>query len=197
MANVFLVGVEPAMAAQTCGALAVERHRIEQKPEDVEVGDLIEADIVFAGCELSLLHVVRDDRPALPFVVFAHIPETNAWLDAVGAGATDDCSSPFEPGQINWLMASAMPKYETTAVGSRFDPLVTRPVDDLEGRRAAVIGLRFYSGLTLMETAASRGISSRLGRTGASIRLRTLFQAGQEKGAENERRNWDGQFARV
>ena len=82
--------------------------------------DLIGADIVFAGGEpsqyLSLLRLVRDERPALPFVVVTPIPETMAWLDALEAGATDYCSSPFESRQIHWLMESALPKHRIVAV---------------------------------------------------------------------------------
>jgi len=108
------------MAAQISRALAVERHRIEQKPRNIGVRDLIGADIVFAGGEpsqyLSLLRLVREERPALPFVVVTVIPETTAWLDALEAGATDYCSSPVESRQIHWLMESALPKQRTAAV---------------------------------------------------------------------------------
>jgi len=115
MANVLLIGVEETSAAQISCALAVERHRIEQKPGNIGVRDLIGADIVFAGGEpsqyLPLLRLVRRQRPALPVVVVTRIPETTAWLDALEAGATDYCSSPFESRQIRWLMESALPKY--------------------------------------------------------------------------------------
>jgi len=43
-------------------------------------------------------------------VVVTRVPETREWLDALEAGATDYCSSPFETRQINWLMESALPK---------------------------------------------------------------------------------------
>jgi DNA-binding NarL/FixJ family response regulator len=69
--------------------------------------------MVFAGGEpsqyLSLLRRVREERPALPFVVVTRVPETTAWLDALEAGATDYCSAPFEARQIHWLMESALP----------------------------------------------------------------------------------------
>ena len=51
MASVFLIGLEQAIAAQISRALAVERHRIEQKPQDIGVPDMMDADIVFAGGE--------------------------------------------------------------------------------------------------------------------------------------------------
>jgi DNA-binding response OmpR family regulator len=114
MATVFLIGVEQAIAAQISRALAVERHRIEQKSRNIGVRELMDVDIVFAGGEpsqyLSLLRRVREERPALPFVVVTRIPETTAWLDALEAGATDYCSSPFETRQIHWLMEAALPR---------------------------------------------------------------------------------------
>ncbi|MGA2715802.1 MAG: hypothetical protein ABSG41_22095 [Bryobacteraceae bacterium] len=35
MASVYLIGVEKTIAAQISGALAVERHRIEQKTQNI------------------------------------------------------------------------------------------------------------------------------------------------------------------
>jgi DNA-binding NarL/FixJ family response regulator len=119
MASVFLIGLEQAVAAQISRALSVERHRIEQKPQNIGVPDMMDVDIVFAGGEpsqyLSLLRRVREERPALPFVVVTRVPETAAWLDALEAGATDYCSSPFESRQIHWLMESALPKRRAIA----------------------------------------------------------------------------------
>jgi DNA-binding response OmpR family regulator len=114
MASVFLIGLEQATATQISRALATERHRIEQKPESIEVPELMDVDIVFAGGlpfqYLSLLRRVRQERPELPFVVVTRIPETTEWLDALEAGATDYCSSPFEARQIHWLMEAALPR---------------------------------------------------------------------------------------
>jgi len=114
MASVFLIGLDQAIASQISRALAVERHRIEQKPQSVGARELMDVDIVFAGGDpaqyLSLLRRVREERPALPFVVVTRVPETSAWLDALEAGATDYCSSPFESRQIHWLMENALPR---------------------------------------------------------------------------------------
>jgi DNA-binding NarL/FixJ family response regulator len=113
------VGIEQAAAVQIARTLAVERHQIEQKQRDVVVLDILDADIIFAGGEpahyLSLLRKVREVRPSLPFVVVTRVPETREWLDALEAGATDYCSSPFESRQINWLMESALPKQRPAA----------------------------------------------------------------------------------
>lgn len=120
MANVFLIGVDQTIAAQISRALAVERHRIEQRPRHIGARDLRDADILFAGGEpsqyLSLLRLVREERPALPFVVVTRVPETAAWLDALEAGATDYCCSPVESRQLHWLMESALPQYRAVTV---------------------------------------------------------------------------------
>jgi DNA-binding response OmpR family regulator len=119
MASVFLIGLEQAIAAQISRALAAERHRIEHKPQNVAVPDLMDVDIVFAGGQpsqyLSLLRRVREERPGLPFVVVTRIPETTEWLDALEAGATDYCSAPFEARQIHWLMEAALPRRRSMA----------------------------------------------------------------------------------
>jgi CheY-like chemotaxis protein len=119
MAKVLLIGLEQATASQIGRALAVERHQIEHKPKNVAVGDLLDADIVFAGGDgkqyMALLRGLREARPALPFVVVTRIPETSDWLDALEAGATDYCSAPFEARQLNWLMESALPRTNSVA----------------------------------------------------------------------------------
>jgi len=122
MAKVVFVGVEQASAVQIARALAVERHQLEQKSKDAVVLDILDADIIFAGGEpeqyLSLLRKVREVLPTLPFVVVTRVPETTEWLDALEAGATDYCSSPFENRQINWLMESALPKRRSAPVAA-------------------------------------------------------------------------------
>ena len=119
MASVFLIGLEQTIATQVSRALAVERHRIETRSQNVDVGDMKDVDIVFAGGEpaqyLSLLRQVREKRPDLPFVVVTRMAETTAWLDALEAGATDYCSAPFESRQIHWLMESALPRFHNVA----------------------------------------------------------------------------------
>ena len=114
MAKIFLIGLEQEAAGQICRALTVGSHQIEQQPQDVLVRELRDADIVFAGGDpawyLTLLKRVREARPALPFVVVTRIAETNEWLDALEAGATDYCSVPIEARQLHWLMECALPR---------------------------------------------------------------------------------------
>jgi len=119
MAKVVLTGIEQSIAAHLQGALAVERHQIEQRHGNASIDDFLDADIVFAGGDgkhyMPLLLGIRQVRPSLPFIVVTRIPETSGWLDALEAGATDYCSAPFELRQINWLMESALPRVRSAA----------------------------------------------------------------------------------
>lgn len=119
MANVKLIGLEQSAASQIGRALDGGFHQIEQLPANTRVGDLLDADIVFAGGEgkqyVPLLHRVRAERPDLPFVVVTRLPDTAGWLDALEAGATDYCSAPFESQQMNWLLRSALSPRALTA----------------------------------------------------------------------------------
>jgi DNA-binding response OmpR family regulator len=112
MAKIITVGLEPGAAQQLGKALGSENHQIAHKPKSTVVDDVMEADIVFANGDgkyyLPLLKLLRATCPAMPFVVVTRLPETSDWLDALEAGATDYCSAPFEPKQMNWLMESAM-----------------------------------------------------------------------------------------
>lgn len=111
MARIITVGLDKSSASQLGLALGVGRHQIDHKPKTTAVDEVVEADIVFANGDgkhyLPLLRQVRETHPALPFVVVTRIPETSDWLDALEAGATDYCSTPFEPRQMKWLMESA------------------------------------------------------------------------------------------
>jgi DNA-binding NarL/FixJ family response regulator len=112
MAKIVLIGLEQGAAGQICSALALDSHQIENQPQDVVPRELGDADIVFAGGEpnyyISLLKLLRQTRPSLPFVVVTRLPETREWLDALEAGATDYCSSPIDTRQLHWLMETAL-----------------------------------------------------------------------------------------
>jgi DNA-binding NtrC family response regulator len=119
MANIITVGLDPAAATQLGKALGSENHHIAHKPNSTGIDEVIDADIVFADGNgkhyLPLLKLLRATCPNMPFVVVTRIPETSDWLDALEAGATDYCSAPFEPKQMNWLMESALPSSRTVA----------------------------------------------------------------------------------
>ena len=114
MAKVVLLGLETVAACQIERALRNENHWVLNKSLDASDAEILDADIVFATGDgkqyVSLLKRVRENNPALPFVVVTRLPETSDWLDALEAGATDYCSAPFEPHQLRWLMESALPR---------------------------------------------------------------------------------------
>jgi DNA-binding response OmpR family regulator len=119
-ARIFLIGLEPAVAAQIGNVLSRQRHRVEHRSEDIEASDLMAADIIFAGGEashyLAVLRRVRNVRPSVPFFVTTRLPSTTDWLDALEAGATDYCSAPFEARQVNWLIESALARWGTVSL---------------------------------------------------------------------------------
>ena len=119
MARVVLICVDPVAAEHIRGTLALERHQIENRLDSVAVGELYDADIVFAGGEpeqyMSVLQRVKAERPELPFVVVTRLPDTARWLDALEAGATDYCSIPIETRQIQWMMETALPRRHSAA----------------------------------------------------------------------------------
>jgi DNA-binding response OmpR family regulator len=113
--RVFLIDLEPAVAERIDEVLTREGHRAEQRSEDIDTSELMTADIIFACGEgsryLTVLRRVRDLRLRVPFFVAARIPSTMDWLNALEAGATDYCASPFETHQLQWLVASALSRW--------------------------------------------------------------------------------------
>ena len=72
-------------------------------------------DIVFCPASPSrfkrTLEAVKRLRPGLPVVVVSRLPEVSEWLDAMDAGASDYCASPFEPAQVRWILESNLPRH--------------------------------------------------------------------------------------
>jgi hypothetical protein len=108
MANVFLIGLDRPIVDQISRVVEIERHTVREGPYSITMRELEECGVVFAGGDsllcLSLLRRVRQQMPRLPFVVVAKSAGTGAWLDALGAGATDYCCLPLERRQIQRLM---------------------------------------------------------------------------------------------
>jgi len=113
MAKLLVVGLDQRTAGQMLRALPVDAHRVEYRDNLTSVQDLRDADLVFAGGErnqcMSLLRRIKDAFPWLPCIVAARVPDTNDWLDALEAGATDYCGAPFESHQMELLIKSALP----------------------------------------------------------------------------------------
>ena len=120
MARIITIGLDQTLAHQLGRALSPDQHQISHKSKNVLSDDLINADLVFANGEgkqyLPVLRMVRENHPTLPFVVVTRVPETSDWLDALEAGATDYCSSPFDARHMDWLMETAIPAAHRVAV---------------------------------------------------------------------------------
>jgi len=115
MPNVYLIGLERAVADQISRVVSIERHTVRERPYSVSVGELADAGMIFAGGEpamyLPLLRRVRKELPAQPFIVVSQANGTMAWLEALEAGATDYCFLPVQRRQIQWLMESIVPTH--------------------------------------------------------------------------------------
>jgi DNA-binding response OmpR family regulator len=110
MARILLLQVESNLADQLSFILAKDRHEILQADELGSAPP--NADVIFAGVEggsyKKHLADAQTRRPHVPFIVVTRFPETEQWLDALEAGATDYCAAPFEQRQIRWLLESVL-----------------------------------------------------------------------------------------
>src|SRR5437588_12691869 len=104
MAKVKLIGLEQSAASQIGRALDGGFHEIQQLPANSRIGEMFDADVVFAGGEgkqyIQLLKKLRAERPGLTFVVVTRILETSGSLDALEVGATDYFAAPFDARPI-------------------------------------------------------------------------------------------------
>jgi DNA-binding NtrC family response regulator len=119
MAKVLVVGIDQGTAVQILRAFPVGAHSVEYKDTVTSLHELQSADLVFAVGErnqsISLLRRIKDAFPRLPCIVAARVPDTTEWLDALEAGATDYCGAPFESGQMESLIRSALPSRQRVA----------------------------------------------------------------------------------
>lgn len=113
MANVFLIGVEWKEVSEIASAVSVDRHTVCRRTQSIEMAELAQADIVFAGgtleFQLSLVQRVRRCFPRLAFVMVRETMPMEGWLDAIEAGATDYCCAPVTQRQIREIMEALAP----------------------------------------------------------------------------------------
>lgn len=121
MARVIFSGLEPRSAARLASLLAADGHEIHRETQNVPIQQLVNANILFVGGEpdqyLSLLRRVRLIDRTLAFVVVARYPETSDWLEALEAGATDYCSTPFDLKMVRSMIASAISPRVVSGMG--------------------------------------------------------------------------------
>lgn len=77
------------------------------------------ADLVFCPVDATVLAKAREQFPGAPVVVVSRLPEVDAWLNALEAGAADYCAAPFEPVQMRWLLNTHLPGRLTPSPGHR------------------------------------------------------------------------------
>ncbi len=111
MAKVVFSGVESRAAQELASLLMADGHEVQRAKNNISVGALLNADVVFAGGEpeeyLPVLRRIRAANSTLCFVVIVRYPTTGEWLNALDAGATDYWASPFAIEQIRLLMTTA------------------------------------------------------------------------------------------
>lgn len=123
MAKVVFSGLDSRSAEQLTELLAGERHEIRRKRIGVPVSELQDAHVVFVGGEpshyLSLLRRARAAAPELCLVVIARFSDTDEWLEALDAGATDYWSEALDRKRVLSLIATAVARRDGVGKGKR------------------------------------------------------------------------------
>jgi DNA-binding NtrC family response regulator len=117
--KVLILGLEKGLRDELKSALQVDDQTVRAADESADTDCRREIarskpDIVFCPAAPSyfrtILEAVKKVRPGLPVVVVSRFPEVSEWLDAMEAGASDYCASPFEPAQVRWILESNLPR---------------------------------------------------------------------------------------
>lgn len=66
-------------------------------------------DVLFCPTELSVRSAVLTaaQKLLIPVIVVSRLPYAHDWLDAIESGAADYIAPPFEPRQMEWVMAAS------------------------------------------------------------------------------------------
>ena len=109
MAKVIFLKLDPRSSGQLGPLLAGDGHEVHVERENAPIGLVRGSSAVFiGGTAESYLPVIRRLRALdanLCLVVVARLAETQDWLDAIEAGATDYWPAPFEPSHVRTLIA--------------------------------------------------------------------------------------------
>ncbi|HVV44358.1 MAG TPA: hypothetical protein VHC72_04110 [Bryobacteraceae bacterium] len=112
MAKVIFLRLDPRSAGQLGPLLAEDGHEIHVEKDNAPIGLIRGSSAVFLGGTaegyLPVLRRLRALDANLCVVVIARAAETQDWLDAIEAGATDYWPAPFEPSQVRTLIAPAV-----------------------------------------------------------------------------------------
>ena len=103
--------LDPRSAAQLGELRADDGHDVHIEKESAPIGLIRAASAVFiGGAAEQYLPIVRRLRAldvTLCVVVVTRMSDTQSWLNAIEAGATDYWLAPFEPSQVRMLIARA------------------------------------------------------------------------------------------
>ncbi len=122
--RVLLIGLDEGLANELGNALSHLDSKVKaQNVKDaagVEKGQLETADCVFCPSEAvqlkSLLQTLHNRCPDLPVIAVTRHPDDFEWIRAMDAGATDYCSTPFEPVHVDWILRNNQRNSRTVAV---------------------------------------------------------------------------------
>ncbi len=116
-ARILIAGLDAESVAELQDVLKRQNRDVFTVPfqsarQCLAMADRVGADVVFCPADsrvyLPLLKAIRERHMTLPVVVVSRLPEVPEWLDAIEQGATDYCAAPFEPGQVNWILMTAL-----------------------------------------------------------------------------------------
>ncbi len=121
--DIMLFALDNALASELAGVLAFDRRAFrsasfDPAAEGVKAAVRPGIGLIFCSADRPtytlLLNLIKQEELDLPVVVVSRHPETDEWLDAIEAGASDYCSPPFETFQISWIIDSTL-KYRHSA----------------------------------------------------------------------------------
>ena len=108
MANIVFADSDSSVPGELGRVLTDEGHQVTVQDSD----HLGSADVVFCngdGANYTLLLArMRCLWPDLPVVIVTRLPDSDKWLDALEAGASDYCSAPFERIQVRWILSAVL-----------------------------------------------------------------------------------------
>ena len=108
MANIVFTDSDMPVPGELGRVLIDEGHRVTvQDPDHLDSADVVFCSGDCAGYTL-LLARIRRLWPGLPIVVVTLLPDSEKWLDALDAGASDYCSAPFDRIQVRWILSAVL-----------------------------------------------------------------------------------------
>ncbi len=123
--KMLLLGLEEPLTSELAEALAGLDAAVVSEPsaapaDYLEAIDRTAADVVFCPAEperyTALIESLRADRREVAVVVVSCHPEIDRWLDALDAGASDYCATPFEPRLLRSIVENAVKHPGTLAL---------------------------------------------------------------------------------